>query len=137
MSLRVSGCMNGCAMHACADVGLEGIAVRSGQDWLPAYRVWVGGAGSETLPRIGNDLGVVPARRAPECVAALLCCYTEAHKSNESFSDFLGRTGSASLRDIVTKHALDSTHTDVAELAVDWSEEGRYQSRHIKAVGVC
>lgn len=137
ISIRVSGCMNGCGMHACADVGLEGIATRAGENWIPAYRVWVGGMESETMPRIGTDIGAVPARRVPECVVALLESYTEARRADESFGDFVERVGPAAFREIVARHAVHSAETDAAELAIDWSETARYQPRPGKAVGVC
>ena len=136
LRLRLSGCPNGCGFHASADIGLEGVASRKQTDWVPAYRVWVGGRESQRQPRFGDPLGLVPARHVPELVADLAAHYLATRQGDESFADCLERVGSESFAALVHKHRLEAA-PDHRALTTDWGETGQYIPRGAKAGGVC
>ena len=136
MRIRLCGCSNGCALHAAADIGLEGMASRTQGDWLPIYRIWLGARESQARPRFGEDLGTVPARHVPACVAALAEHYLLARKLDESLADLLDRIGTEPFAALVKKHQVDEPQNR-RELAIDWGETGRYRPRGVNEPGVC
>ncbi len=89
--IRISGCPNSCGGHHIGAIGLEGRAQRHNGRLLPAYVVLAGGVVSEDGAQLAQPLGVVPARRLPELLAA-------AVKQ--------GMTGAEDLRRLVAEHAV-------------------------------
>lgn len=136
LSFRLSGCSNGCALHAAADVGLEGMANRTGNEWSPAYRVWVGGRESEQRPCFGSDLGIVPARNVPNCVAELVERYLQDRQPDESLADMVGRLGTEPFHALVQKFQF-AQEQDRRLLMIDWGETEPYRQRTAKDAGVC
>jgi len=137
LRIRMSGCPNGCGMHASADVGLEGIAHRSGDHWFPAYRIWIGARESEMSPRVGTDIGTVLARWVPECVSELLTHFIQCRADGEAFSNFVDRTGVQAFTAILGRFTFMNGSGDKDWLMTDWGETAPYRPRHAKAAGVC
>ncbi|MEK7684120.1 MAG: nitrite/sulfite reductase [Verrucomicrobiota bacterium] len=136
LSIRLCGCSNGCGLHAVADIGLEGLANRAQNDWLPAYRLWLGGRESQSRPRFGEDLGMMPARHVPACVADVAEFYLASRQPGESLADLLDRVGVGPFSTLLKKHQLEPAH-DRRELAIDWGEAERYRPRGVNEAGVC
>jgi sulfite reductase (NADPH) hemoprotein beta-component len=68
--VAVSGCSNGCAHSAVADIGLVGRIRRSNGERVEAYRVLVGGSAAKE-PRLGRPLHAeVPAEEVPDLIQA-------------------------------------------------------------------
>jgi sulfite reductase beta subunit-like hemoprotein len=86
LRVHISGCPNGCAQHAIADIGLYGAARTVNGVVVPHYLVLLGGAAGGTA--FGSALAKVPAGRVGEAVAALARAWPEG----ESFSDWVRRT---------------------------------------------
>ncbi|MEK7474183.1 MAG: sulfurtransferase TusA family protein [Candidatus Coatesbacteria bacterium] len=70
--IRISGCPNSCGQHLSGDIGFEGRARRVGDRLVPCYEVLAGAVIREGQARLGERLGVVPARRIPALVAEAL-----------------------------------------------------------------
>jgi sulfite reductase beta subunit-like hemoprotein len=134
LRLRISGCPNGCALHAVADIGLGGVARKNGNAWMPAYRVRVGGRESQEKPRFGNDLGLVPARSVPECVEDLVAYYVEHRKAQESFGELIERVGAEGVRAVAKKYQAEGLEQNGA---IDWGETKQFRPRMAKTAGVC
>ena len=87
--LNISGCMNSCAHHHVADIGVLGVD-KKGEQW---YQITLGGQpGIQTV--LGKRIG--PAIDKTRVVAALeqiLQVYTQRRKAEESFIDCVNRTG--------------------------------------------
>jgi sulfite reductase (ferredoxin) len=89
LTVRMTGCPNGCARPYVADLAFVG---RSGDK----YVIYVGGRSDGTrLNQIYADL--VPLNELVETVRPLLVTYKEARQPGESFGDFCARVGTASL----------------------------------------
>ncbi|MDQ7056078.1 MAG: hypothetical protein Q9M89_06270 [Persephonella sp.] len=60
---------------------------------IPAYVIHLGGNGSLTKQKIGYTGIKIPAKNVPDAVVYLLESYLNESKENESFEDFVERTG--------------------------------------------
>jgi len=136
LRIRLCGCSNGCALHATADIGLEGMANRVQNEWFPVYRLWVGGRECQTHPRFAEDIGTVPACGVPACVADVAGYYLANRRPEESLADLLDRVGTEPFAAFVKKHQSEQT-LNRRELAIDWGETGRYRPRGVNEPGVC
>jgi sulfite reductase (ferredoxin) len=90
ISLRLSGCPNGCARPYVADIGLVGRSPGR-------YAIWLGGR------RLGDRLGFLYRDSVPleQLVAALLpvlAYFQQAREAGETFGDFCSRKGCADLQ---------------------------------------
>jgi len=70
--IRLSGCPNNCANHSLATLGFEGRVRRHQGRLMPCYNVLAGGLLTEGSARLGERLGVLPARAVPGFVADVL-----------------------------------------------------------------
>lgn len=136
LHIRLCGCSNGCGLHALADIGLEGMASRTQNEWFPVYHLWVGGRESQNRPKFGKDLGTLPARRVPACVTEMVGYYLANRKQYESLAGLLERVGAEPFVTLVKKHQPESIQ-DWRELAMDWGESKQYQPRSAREAGVC
>ncbi|WP_295387779.1 nitrite/sulfite reductase [uncultured Thiodictyon sp.] len=87
--VNCSGCMNGCAHHQIADIGIRGID-KQGAEY---YQLGIGGrAGADT--RFGAVIGpAIPAAAVPAAVARLVDTYLSYRASGEPFADTVARIG--------------------------------------------
>jgi len=90
LSLRVTGCPNGCARPYVADVGLVGRSPGR-------YAIWLGGR------RLGDRLGFlyrdsVPLEQLVASLVPLLAYFRQSRESGETFGDFCARKGPAELQ---------------------------------------
>jgi len=69
---RLSGCANNCANHSLTSLGFEGTARRKDGRLMPCYNVLVGGHVAEGAAKLGERLGVLPARIVPDFLADVL-----------------------------------------------------------------
>lgn len=92
LSIRMTGCPNGCARPYVADLGFVG---RS----LDQYTVYVGGRMDGTrLNQTFKDL--VPLDELVATVRPLLVSFTENRESGESFGDYCNRVGIEALQQL-------------------------------------
>jgi len=129
--IKISGCMNACGQHNMANIGFQGMSVRT-KDKLtaPALQVLLGGGNN------GNGQGVfadkvvkVPSRRGPEALRRILNDF-EAHATGRSFQEYYQTQGEKYFYELLTD--LSSVDNLTQEDFIDWGEEERY----IKAIGI-
>ena len=92
--LHLSGCPNDCGQMRLADIGLSGVQGKNGDNGAEdGFDLLVGGSGPEGIA-ISQRTGVrlLKDQVAP-FVTRLLAFYRENCKDNESFRDFVDRTG--------------------------------------------
>lgn len=136
VNVQISGCSNGCSLHALGDIGLEGVARRHGERWVPTYRVWVGGAANEKGLQWGTRIGVVASRKIPSLISDLLSCYRKQRIGKETFAEMIRRTGVEPFRHLVEKHAADSDlHSE--QLTRDWGGSQAYHPPDRSKAGTC
>jgi len=129
--IKISGCMNACGQHNMANIGFQGMSVRT-KDKLtaPALQVLLGGGNN------GNGQGVfadkvvkVPSRRGPEALRRILNDF-EAHATGRSFQEYYQTQGEKYFYELLTD--LSSVDNLTQQDFIDWGEEERY----IKAIGI-
>jgi sulfite reductase (NADPH) hemoprotein beta-component len=95
ISLNVSGCVNSCAHHHVANIGVIGID-RNDEEW---YQIVLGGEqGKDAV--IGEIIGpAFPASETPDAIGALIEVYLERRSPGERFIDALRRLGAEPFRE--------------------------------------
>lgn len=89
ITIRVSGCMNACAHHHVADIGVLGVE-KKGVEW---YQLTLGGH-SRDGARIGKRLGPAVAKAdVAKTVEEVLAVYLDQRDEGESFAQTLDRVG--------------------------------------------
>ncbi len=115
LSIKVSGCPNGCGQHHIAGIGLQGSVRKLGDRALPQYFVMVGGGVDEGGARFGRLAAKVPARRMTEVLERLVGLYRAERLEVERVK--------ALLADLEALRAEDAVPADF----VDLGEEGEYK----------
>jgi sulfite reductase (ferredoxin) len=102
LSVRMTGCPNGCARPYQSDIGLVG---RSGDK----YTIFIGGNVLGThLNFVLQDL--VPFREIVPLLVPLLESFKGGHAGGEGFGDYCRRLGVAALQSLLPKPAAGPTH---------------------------
>jgi sulfite reductase (ferredoxin) len=101
MRIKVSGCPNGCAQHAIADIGFYAAALSHNERTVPAHFVTVGGNASAGNAQFGSLIGKFPAKICVKVTETLLRVYEKAQLPEEDFTSFVSRTGIEKLKAIL------------------------------------
>ena len=129
--IKISGCMNACGQHNMANIGFQGMTVRTPEKLVaPALQVLLGGG------NLGNGNGAfadkvvkVPSRRGPEALRRILNDF-EANANGQAFIEYYKEKGEKYFY-----HFLNDLQ-DVSNLTqedfIDWGEEEKY----LKQIGV-
>lgn len=129
--IKISGCMNACGQHNMANIGFQGMSVRT-KDKLtaPALQVLLGGGNN------GNGRGVfadkvvkIPSRRGPEALRRILKDF-EANAEDQTFQKYYAAQGEKYFYELLTD--LSRVDNLTQEDFIDWGEEEKY----VKAIGV-
>ncbi|GAB4240680.1 MAG: nitrite/sulfite reductase [Deltaproteobacteria bacterium] len=94
VTIKISGCPNGCGHHLVGDIGLRGVARNVGGRLAPHYVLHLGGGTREGgTVFFGTPVGRVAARRVPEAVERLLRLFDREGRGGESAADAFARIG--------------------------------------------
>ncbi len=129
--IKISGCMNACGQHNMANIGFQGMSVRT-KDKLtaPALQVLLGGGNNGNGQGIFADKVVkIPSRRGPEALRRILRDF-EANAGNQTFQKYYAAQGEKYFYELLTD--LSSVDNLTQEDFIDWGEEEKY----VKAIGV-
>jgi sulfite reductase (NADPH) hemoprotein beta-component len=101
IELNISGCINACAHHHVAHIGILGVD-KNGED---RYQVSIGGAQGNGI-RLGQIIGSsFSAAETPEVIASLLVLYVRERYEGERFVDTVHRLGVQPFKEHVYKTA--------------------------------
>lgn len=129
--IKISGCMNACGQHNMANIGFQGMSVRTPNKLVaPALQVLLGGG------NLGNGNGLfadkvvkVPSRRGPEALRRILNDY-EANANGKSFVEYYKVTGDRYFYDLLND--LQDVTNLTQEDYIDWGSETKYE----KEIGI-
>ncbi len=129
--IKISGCMNACGQHNMANIGFQGMTVRTPDKLVaPALQVLLGGG------NLGNGNGVfadkvvkVPSRRGPEALRRILNDF-EAHANGQTFAAYYKEKGEKYFYNFLND--LQDVSNLSQEDFIDWGEEEKY----VKAIGI-
>ncbi|WP_452231106.1 HEPN domain-containing protein [Lacinutrix sp. MEBiC02404] len=129
--IKISGCMNACGQHNAANIGFQGMSIRTPDKLVaPAVQVLLGGGNR------GNGKGVfadkvvkMPSRRGPEALRRILNDF-EANGNGKLFVDYYLQQGEKYFYEMLTdlSDATNLTQDDF----IDWGTNEAY----IKAIGI-
>jgi sulfite reductase beta subunit-like hemoprotein len=120
LSIKISGCPNGCGQHYVAGIGLQGSVRKVAGRAVPQYHLYVGGSFGAEQATFGRLAAKVPARRVPEAVRRLADFAAREGAPGESPDAVLARAAperiSALLADLeVLEQAAAEDFVDLGE----------------------
>ena len=119
LSIKISGCPNGCGQHYVAGVGLQGSVRKVAGRAVPQYHLYLGGGFGTTEAAFGRLAAKLPARRVPDAIARLVELYGR-EGAGEPIGQFLARLPpgrvEALLADLEAMSASDATPDDFVDL---------------------
>ncbi|MEJ2112340.1 MAG: HEPN domain-containing protein [Flavobacteriaceae bacterium] len=129
--IKISGCMNACGQHNMANIGFQGMSIRTKDKLVvPALQVLLGGG------NLGNGNGYfadkvvkVPSKRGPEALRRILNDY-EANANGKLFVDYYRQQGERYFYELFTDLSDISSLTQ--DEFIDWGSEEVYK----KAIGI-
>ena len=129
--IKISGCMNACGQHNMANIGFQGMTVRTKDKLVaPALQVLLGGG------NLGDGNGVfadkvvkVPSRRGPEALRRIFNDFEE-NANWKQFVAYYKEKGEKYFYNFLQD--LQDVTNLTQEDFIDWGEEDKY----IKAIGV-
>ncbi len=129
--IKISGCMNACGQHSMANIGFQGMSIRTKEKLVaPALQVLLGGG------NLGNGRGLfadkvikIPSKRGPEALRQILNDF-EVNGKGASYESYYAEKGEYYFYELLKPLA------DIENLSpedyLDWGSNKRYQ----KAIGI-
>lgn len=131
ITIKISGCMNACGQHNMAEIGFQGMSIKSGKAVAPALQVLLGGGVlGNGEGRFADKVVKVPSKRGPEALRLLLNDFDANAEADEKFIQYYDRQGKTYFYDLL-KDLADTSELSENDF-IDWGHEKPY----IKAVGV-
>ncbi|KKM65612.1 hypothetical protein LCGC14_1489510 [marine sediment metagenome] len=129
--IKISGCMNACGQHNMANIGFQGMSVRTKDKLVaPALQVLLGGGNiGNGEGRFADKVVKVPSKRGPEALRLILDDFDE-NGNGLSYADYYAEKGQMYFYDFLTP--LSDTDNLTADDFIDWGNTERYE----KAIGV-
>jgi sulfite reductase (ferredoxin) len=121
--IKISGCPNACGQHPIAAIGLFGAVRRVDGRLVPGYKVLLGGRQGEGKIRLGQDIGLVPARALPGFLQELLGDFQEHRASDKTFLDYCDRRGLQHFTSMLAGHADVPSYEENMSFYRDWGQE--------------
>jgi sulfite reductase (NADPH) hemoprotein beta-component len=127
LSIKISGCPNGCGQHYVAGIGLQGSVRKVGGRAVPQYHLYLGGGLGAEEATFGWLAAKLPARRVPQAVERLIELYHRERRPGEAPEAFLARVEPASVRSLLADlEKLDAADA-VPDDFIDLGEEKQFE----------
>ncbi|MEE9163076.1 MAG: nitrite/sulfite reductase, partial [Candidatus Neomarinimicrobiota bacterium] len=136
ITIKVSGCPNGCGHHHLGAIGLQGASVKSGLAEIPCYDIFLGG-GNYTGGggKFGTRVTRVPAKRAPQAVRKIIQVYLDERQDGEPFLDFVDRVGPKSFDPLLNEFKdVGPVHEEI-DVYMDWGKDEMFEV--VRGEGEC
>jgi sulfite reductase (ferredoxin) len=129
--IKISGCMNACGQHNMANIGFQGMTVRTPDKLVaPALQVLLGGGNLGNGNALFADKVVkVPSKRGPEALRRILNDY-EANANGKEFVNYYKEKGEKYFYDFLND--LQDVTNLTQEDFIDWGEADKY----VKEIGI-
>jgi sulfite reductase (ferredoxin) len=129
--IKISGCMNACGQHNMANIGFQGMSIKTKDNLVaPALQVLLGGGNSGNgSGRFADKVIKIPSKRGPQSLRLILDDFQENSDDN-TFYEYYAAQGEKYFYNLL-KPLVDSTNL-TAEDYIDWGSKQSYQ----KAIGI-
>ena len=129
--IKISGCMNACGQHNMANIGFQGMTVRTPDKLVaPALQVLLGGGNlGDGNGLFADKVAKVPSKRGPEALKRILDDF-ETNSNGRSFVEYYKDQGQKYFYDFLNdlQDVTNLTQDDF----IDWGEEKKY----VKEIGI-
>jgi len=125
LSIKISGCPNGCGQHYVAGIGLQGSVRKVAGRAVPQYHLYVGGSFGAEQATFGRLAAKVPARRVPEAVRRLADFAAREGAPGESPDAVLARAAPQRISALLAD--LEVLEQPAAEDFVDLGEQKAFE----------
>jgi sulfite reductase (ferredoxin) len=137
ISIKISGCPNGCGQHHVGSIGFTGASIKVGEHTIPAYIPHVGGVFEGGEVKFGTRLKLrLPSKRVPDAIERWIGHYEANRNDGEEWNDFVERVGTTELEALVkdlsmpVDFGLESMNT-----FIDWNRNVPFEV--IRGEGEC
>ena len=129
--IKISGCMNACGQHNMANIGFQGMSIKTKDKLVaPAIQVLLGGGNSGNgIGRFADKVIKIPSKRGPEALRLILDDY-QLNSDQKTFYDYYAIQGEKYFYNLL-KPLSESTNLKTEDY-IDWGAKQPYQ----KAIGV-
>jgi sulfite reductase beta subunit-like hemoprotein len=137
MSVKISGCPNGCGQHHVGNIGFYGASIKVGEHTIPAYVPHVGGVYEGGQVAFGARLKLrLPAKRIPEAIERWIRHYEANRNEGEEWNDFVQRVGGSELEEVAKELSLPVDFSlETMNQFIDWNRDVPFQV--IRGEGEC
>ncbi|HUZ77678.1 MAG TPA: nitrite/sulfite reductase [Chloroflexota bacterium] len=127
VTIRISGCPNGCGQHHMGTIGFSGASIKQNMLQVPAYEMWIGGGIAPDGIRLGNHIGRVAAKRVPLAIERTLAAFTGERSESETFYGWLDRVGKDRVKELIADlREVGPLHKDL-DAYHDWGSDSVYE----------
>lgn len=129
--IKISGCMNACGQHNMANIGFQGMSVRTPDKLVaPALQVLLGGGNlGDGHATFADKVVKVPSKRGPEALRRILNDF-EANANGKKFVEYYKETGDRYFYDLLND--LQDVSNLTQDDFIDWGTQEEY----VKEIGV-
>jgi len=135
VSVKVSGCPNGCGQHHMAGIGLQGSSYKVGKLEVPCYDVFVGGAGYQHADRYATRVSRVLAKKAHLAIDRIFDVYQRERSDGEAFTAYVDRVTPKRFEEPLEEFKWVGSLADEPELYTDWGHSELFEV--IRGEGEC
>ncbi len=132
ITIKISGCMNACGQHNMAEIGFQGMSIRTKDKQVaPALQVLLGGGNLENgQGRFSDKVIKIPSKRGDDALRYLLNDYAENSIDSERFLQYYDRKREIYFYELLKP--LANIENLTPEDFIDWGTKKKY----VKAIGV-
>ncbi|TAI46925.1 HEPN domain-containing protein [Flagellimonas allohymeniacidonis] len=129
--IKISGCMNACGQHNMANIGFQGMSIRTKDKLVaPALQVLLGGGNfGNGKGRFADKVVKIPSKRGPQALRLILDDF-DSNGSGVSFEEYYWEKGEPYFYELL------KPLTDIENLTqddfIDWGNEEKYK----KEIGI-
>jgi sulfite reductase beta subunit-like hemoprotein len=135
ISIKASGCPNGCGQHHVAAIGLQGSSFSANGATIPCFDIFLGGGGYIGGDKFAVRVARVPSKRTPQAIKKLIDHYVANREPGEPFVAFVDRVGPKTLDPVFDEFKdVGPIHQNI-DLYMDWGKEELFQV--IRGEGEC
>ena len=129
--IKISGCMNACGQHNMANIGFQGMSIKTKDKLVaPALQVLLGGGNSGNgIGRFADKVIKIPSKRGPQALRLILDDFQE-NSAHNTFYEYYSVKGENYFYNLLKPLADNTNLTN--EDYIDWGSKQPYQ----KAIGI-
>ncbi|WP_190811240.1 HEPN domain-containing protein [Flagellimonas sp. S3867] len=129
--IKISGCMNACGQHNMANIGFQGMSIRTKDKLVaPALQVLLGGGNfGNGKARFADKVVKIPSKRGPQALRLILDDFN-ANGNGASFADYYWEKGEHYFYEFLKP--LSDIENLTQDDFIDWGTEVKYK----KEIGI-